>query len=726
MPLTEHTTQILAKIKAAIDKDSLASSIFSNISLRENTSYAEKNAGSKILSLAGIVHDIAKDKNAVLAQFEADKAKLSTIQNSTAQEETALFLLQKYGSRLLPADSDQADIPLVDDHRVERITHGHKEFTLLKGDFSGIQEFIYGDIKTDQIGDMKRTSKGLRGKSFFVSVLTNLAADCFLQALDLSNDHLLFAGGGHFNLLLPTTDTSKTEKIINSIAAEINESLSGKLHLLTATTNTGTEIIKNASTAFSQINEQRDQAKYQPFIGNLLGQMQPYFITEEEKREELIKYQDIGGVLPKSEYLLQLRLQNAQETFKPSYPFVVLHQSCGNVLLTFEIKDKKSVVETLEKFLTKRKDKIESAKLIRINDTNFLENADLIDAEDLGFPISYGFRFVGKYAPTVGDLKDLADFEEIEKMRPKGSGDSYYKKLAFLRLDIDDLGAVFGFGQEKKSLKHVAVLSRELDLFFAGHFNSLAEEHQCYVVYSGGDDAFIVGSWLNAIRFIRELRKDFKTFTANNSDLNFSAGMFTAGAHYPVAKAAKDAGKTEERAKANFGKNSICLFNHALTFEKFEEMIKLGNLMIKHTADKDGEANRKLSRSLVYKILGMIKHSFEEEVVEGTENGKTTYKKQIKMNAYKLNLNKMRIHNLFARHKFDEKETATATDELTTGVIKVFLQGFVNAAKEGEENKSVGKQKTQILRDYTVALNYVLYNVREQRQHGQKLKTEAL
>ena len=67
---------------------------------------------------------------------------------------------------------------------------------LIKGDISGIQNFLY-HILSDG------ASNQLRGRSFYLQLLTEAIAHWVLRQLDLPITNLLLASGGHFFILAP-------------------------------------------------------------------------------------------------------------------------------------------------------------------------------------------------------------------------------------------------------------------------------------------------------------------------------------------------------------------------------------------------------------------------------------------------------------------------------------------------------------------------------------------
>ena len=85
-------------------------------------------------------------------------------------------------------------------------------FSLIHGDLSGIQDFIYS-IST------KHAMKTLKGRSLFISLLMDLIADWTVEELELSKANILFSGGGHFYIL---SHADIKEKVVG-IRIKLNE-----------------------------------------------------------------------------------------------------------------------------------------------------------------------------------------------------------------------------------------------------------------------------------------------------------------------------------------------------------------------------------------------------------------------------------------------------------------------------------------------------------------------
>lgn len=80
-----------------------------------------------------------------------------------------------------------------------------QKFCLIGGDFYGIQNFIFSD--SGEAG--KHRSKILRGRSFAVSLLCELAADMICRKIGLPSTSILLNAAGKFTIIAPNTPAVK-------------------------------------------------------------------------------------------------------------------------------------------------------------------------------------------------------------------------------------------------------------------------------------------------------------------------------------------------------------------------------------------------------------------------------------------------------------------------------------------------------------------------------------
>jgi CRISPR-associated protein Csm1 len=176
----------------------------------------------------------------------------------------------------------------------------------------------------------------------------------------------------------------------------------------------------------------------------------------------------------------------------------------------------------------------------------------------------------------LGDYTDGSTFEQLAE---KAEG---IKRIAALRLDVDDMGRAFisGFHHKKYaeryiSLSRTAAFSRSLSLFFKFYLNHLLSSPSfrlkggdktgrfATVIYSGGDDVFIVGAWNDALELALEISDSFGRYTQGTLTLSGGIGIYNHS--YPIARIAFETGAMESAAKhaAANEKNRVSLFTKA-------------------------------------------------------------------------------------------------------------------------------------------------------------------
>ena len=103
------------------------------------------------------------------------------------------------------------------------------KFLLVGGDLSGIQNFLFEIGSTSP----KRLSKTLRGRSFYLSLLTEIASYHILRSINLPLSCRIMSAAGRFILLLPHTDEamSTCRSAVETIDTWMFEHFLGKLSL---------------------------------------------------------------------------------------------------------------------------------------------------------------------------------------------------------------------------------------------------------------------------------------------------------------------------------------------------------------------------------------------------------------------------------------------------------------------------------------------------------------
>lgn len=616
--------------------------------------------------------------------------------NPQALSNSLFFLNQKYGWRV--GDPDQpgeksAAVAFCDSYRIRKVLESHEDFILLKGDLAGIQKYIYGNIQPKRAGGLVNIAKKLRGRSIIVTLLTDFLANVLLRELGLPFWHLLFAGGGHFNLLIPNTEETQglIKVLVQDLDAQMRLHFSDNLQLVIAQKVVSKSDLENAGQCFADINLLLEREKFQKHRKYLADHFHPLAIDKMQDEDwEEVDEEAIGKEFPKLNYLI--------ETFSSTR----IRPRDAIELLSLKLRGGKQVhslfaarhLTEAERLFDASGNGLISAHIFSLNDTNFLP-----DPEDWDYrkkDIAFGFRFLGKFVPFHESEDRPKTFEEIVK------GDEN-KMLAALRLDVDDLGFIFSYGMPGAALSEIVCLSREMQYFFSAHFDYLASKdaHNAYLIYSGGDDAFAVGKWDNIIQFTRSLREDFQAFVSNNPDVHFSAGIFMGNPHYPVGRFYRDAGDFQTQAKEltknewRNRKNRISIFNHVMQWDAFVSKIELGEVFF-GALDERGNGAAKFNSAFAYRILNLVKSSYHEYSGKD-KNGNPIHRSNINMDRFARNIARLRY--LFARHGYDKKRAEEKVGELEKALLRDFLGSF----DFGDE------EKLHSLRDYVVALNYAIF-----------------
>jgi len=194
-------------------------------------------------------------------------------------------------------------------------------------------------------------------------------------------------------------------------------------------------------------------------------------------------------------------------------------------------------------------------------------------------------------------------------------------------MDVDNLGNIFknGFSNEQRTFSRYATLSRNLDFFFKGYLNTIwssSEDYSrsTYILYSGGDDLFIVGKWDVLIDLAKDIRKAFQKWTCQNPNLSISGGIAIVPPKFPIAKGASMAEVAEKLAKSHqyhqIEKNAFCLMNHALNWDYELPLVE----QLKEEMVKLIEDQKALSKGILQRIMAFHEQAVNQKDKEQNES----------------------------------------------------------------------------------------------------------
>ncbi|MBT9142118.1 MAG: CRISPR-associated protein Cas10/Csm1 [Syntrophomonadaceae bacterium] len=459
---------------------------------------------------------------------------------------------------------------------------------LLRGDFSGVQNFIYRVARPREDATFHGVGRRLRGRSFYLALLNTIVAQWLGDELEFTSANILFEGGGRFDLLIPVDNKSQVrlEQSINQLDEWFLNEFEGELGLVTAMEEVSPEDFETLGEVYKRLEAQLADRKLQKWR-NLISDRD--FLCPKEERhhscqvcglvalpkpdicELCNEHHELGRCLSSADYLALVYDGSARAEDENSTLF---SQPLNVQVKLLSENEKVSWLKGLKAPPNK-------TSLYRLNSTDFVFRGA---PEGLGL----GFCFLAKEVPVArGQLRllgreevtregDGLDFVEIAELSP-GS-----KDLGVLKADVDHLGFILSEGVVP-TISRLSTLSHSIDCFFSGWLNILCQNRfekwqteegrhpwankfdgLVYIAYSGGDDMLILAPWEQTLELAKVLNHDFTKYTCENPNITISCGINLVKPSLPVQRFVRLATSTLDRVKEE-GRNRISLFGK--TFE---------------------------------------------------------------------------------------------------------------------------------------------------------------
>lgn len=475
-----------------------------------------------------------------------------------------------------------------------------KMFLLYSMDVSGIQDFIY-TIATQKV------LKGLRTRSFYLEIVIEHCIDTLLEKTGLTRANLIYSGGGHAYIILPNTDGIKEilveyEKQINDWFMEYYRT---DLYIASGYSECSANSFCNEPAGsykeiFAEVSKKISDKKMKRYSSNVIKTLNS--IEQNDGSRECKVCHRVDRLTKEDKCEICAGIENISKDILNRDIFAVVPEKLTESSLPLPfgynlIALKREEADKLEK----------NGQIKRIYSKNSL------DIDDSYIKI------------WVGDYHNGDDFSTLAK-RSNG-----IKRLAVMRADVDNLGQAFvsGFENNKSknadqyvTLSRTATFSRKLSMFFKLHINEIlangeftmssekeSGKRNALIVYSGGDDLFVIGSWDDIVEFSVDLSRKFKKFSQNT--LTVSAGIDLYPEKYPVAVMAKKTGELEEISKGMEGKNAVTIAReeNSYKWKDLDEKV-LGEKynVIENFFKNQGERGN----SFIYRILELFNNREEK------------------------------------------------------------------------------------------------------------------
>lgn len=475
-------------------------------------------------------------------------------------------------------------------------------YLLYSCDMSGIQDFIY-NISGD--GALKQ----LRARSMYLELLLEHVVDELLKQLDLNRTNLLYTGGGHAYMLLPNTEASVST--IQAFQDELNawfvSNYRNDLYVAGAWV---------ACSAGDLANDDQDKGRYPSLYQRLSRGLSEAKATRydasvirmlnfrpEPKHDHTRECSECHrsdlriNADGKCPLCASLGLISPQLIKKDVFVVEEHAEDTRNNPLLLELPfDCTLRMLTYEQYRSKQ---LETAR-IYVKGTQSTQLSDAIR-------IWMG-DYTADYAANPNEV-GIAAYAQAGATLDTGKG---IQRLGVLRADVDDLGATFanGLPNEKACLCRTIALSRSLSYFFKVRINEILSEkdYQLQIIYSGGDDLFVVGNWNDVLHAAADIHSSLNEYTGNCS-LTISAGIGMFEETYPIANMASETGALEDAAKgyqsSRGTKNAIAMWSDERVFN-WDEFT--GHVMPRMNELREMFQDNEKGSSFIYRIIALLRN----------------------------------------------------------------------------------------------------------------------
>lgn len=638
--------------KAVFDKDTELRKIFNIINGRkdDNTiSHDDYNSIRERIKSGLIGIEVSKQGvNSLLNLLEVTTDKVPSSTNMTELVDVSLFDHAKTTAGIASCIFEYLAEQQISDYKAALFDkeksqefYAKQMFLLFSCDMSGIQNFIY-NISGE--GALKQ----LRARSLYLEMMLEHIADELLERLDLSRANLLYTGGGHAYLLLPNTEYVKNA--IKSFTEELQDWFISQhrtdLYLADAWIECSADDLSNRGedkqryrNLYRKLSEKLSTVKASRYSAATIAELN--FGTSsaiDHERECVECHRSDLHIDSNRKCTICAALATVSPRLVKKDVFVVSEETDNDTVsialnslpLPF---NKRLSVYSREEYFSKLPD------YVRIYTKN---------SWDTGINLATHI-WMGDYTyeMTNEGISSYAS-DGITLIDKKG-----INRLGVLRADVDNLGTIFtnGLPDEKISISRTSTLSRSLSYFFKYWINEVLKvgEYRAQIIYSGGDDLFIVGNWSDIIYAAIDIRNALDEFTGNGT-LTISAGVGMYDSKYPIARMASETGDLEDTAKRypnTLGqespgqmptKNAIALWSSKAVFS-WSEFIE--DVQVKMSEITRVFNHNEKGKAFIYKLINLLRateenisiprlayllaRSFEDDMKNGAHTTKAFY-----------------------------------------------------------------------------------------------------
>ncbi|MCD6306077.1 MAG: type III-A CRISPR-associated protein Cas10/Csm1 [Deltaproteobacteria bacterium] len=485
-----------------------------------------------------------------------------------------------------------------------------EKFLMVSGNFYGIQSFIFSSH-----GDTRKyTAKMLRGRSFYVALLSEIAADRLCMELGLPHISVIFNAAGKFTVLAPNTQAARTA--VEKVKDEVNDWLYrisfGEMALGLSTVSASQRdflpdrfqelwdaiAARGEENKFRKIDLGRYGGAVEGYLGSFRNDLERPLCPLCGRRPAAIQpaltagKDDIGPVcrICRDQVFLGTRIVRENEMLILNAPEGTANagQLMEPILGSYQVKfggmdpggdgdfrgirkhwDISSLEEhqgpgricrkLLNRYVPRYQEERSSHLHSLTSKMSEKKKTELFEELRVGDPLP--FHVISLMSRNVGESGNILGLDA----------------LGILKADVDNLGMLMASGLEKErfTISRLAALSRQLNYYFALYLPHLlmtdTRFRDVYTVFAGGDDLFVIGPWNRIYELSLHIHDSFSEYTCRNEAVHLSAGIVLKKAHAPLNALAESAEAALESSKSA-GRNSFTMFAQTTPWQQVAQL----------------------------------------------------------------------------------------------------------------------------------------------------------
>jgi CRISPR-associated protein Csm1 len=214
-------------------------------------------------------------------------------------------------------------------------------------------------------------------------------------------------------------------------------------------------------------------------------------------------------------------------------------------------------------------------------------------------------------------IGNYIDFDGYASFAQARTGTDF---LGILKMDVDNLGKLFGDCETKKEFTQLSSFFNEffgkknIEFLLSKRLEDDFEQEwtyhkNIYTIFAGGDDCFFIGAWDAILKFAeiihsefeKQIKEKFKKETSNKEVITLSAGIVLLDAKTPVVQLGKTAEDALSKAKSRkveneTVKNAVCIMDEIFTWNDYKGILEQTDTLVSFLNDG------KISRGLLEKV----------------------------------------------------------------------------------------------------------------------------